>query len=72
MGGHIDVYLDCVSYYSYLAFIYLLKNRALLASYDITVEQAPQDHTAAAKNNAQAGLTPSFLGALMLEAVRRF
>ncbi|KAH6681441.1 putative glutathione S-transferase kappa 1 [Halenospora varia] len=41
MGGHIDCYLDCPSPYSYLAFLYLLKNRELLLSHDVTVDFVP-------------------------------
>jgi len=41
MGGHIDCYLDCSSFYSYIAFEYLLKNKDLLASHDVIVEFHP-------------------------------
>ncbi|KAK0621189.1 thioredoxin-like protein [Bombardia bombarda] len=41
MGGRIDCYLDIVSFYSYLAFLDLLKNRDLLKSYAIEVDFRP-------------------------------
>jgi len=41
MGGHIDCYIDCVSLYSYIAMLYLLKNRDILATHDITVDFHP-------------------------------
>ncbi|TVY39985.1 Glutathione S-transferase kappa [Lachnellula subtilissima] len=41
MGGHIDCYLDVASFYGYLTLVYLLKQRARLASYDVTVEFHP-------------------------------
>ncbi|KAK3333396.1 thioredoxin-like protein [Cercophora scortea] len=40
-GGRIDVYLDIVSLYSYIAFVDLLKNRALLSSHSVEVEFHP-------------------------------
>jgi len=41
MGGHIDCYLDCASFYGTIAFNYLLKNRTLLAGHDVDVEFHP-------------------------------
>jgi len=41
MGGKIDCYLDCTSFYAYLAFKHLLKNREILKSYDVEVEFHP-------------------------------
>ncbi|KAF8854645.1 putative glutathione S-transferase kappa 1 [Acephala macrosclerotiorum] len=41
MGGHIDCYLDCASFYGTIAFSYLLKNRKLLAGHDVDVEFHP-------------------------------
>ncbi|KAK4217938.1 glutathione S-transferase kappa 1 [Rhypophila decipiens] len=41
MGGRIDCYLDIVSYYSYLAFLDLVKNREALASHSVEVEFHP-------------------------------
>jgi len=41
MGGHIDCYLDCSSFYSYIGLVYLLKNRELLGSHDVTVDFIP-------------------------------
>lgn len=41
MGGHIECYLDLASYYSYLGFNYLLKNREALLAYGVTVEFTP-------------------------------
>ncbi|KUJ12832.1 putative glutathione S-transferase kappa 1 [Mollisia scopiformis] len=41
MGGHIDCYLDCASFYGVIAFNYLLKNRDLLAGHDVSVEFHP-------------------------------
>ncbi|KIM80311.1 hypothetical protein PILCRDRAFT_822436 [Piloderma croceum F 1598] len=41
MGGKIDCYFDCTSFYSYLAFKHLLKNRDTLKSYAVEVEFHP-------------------------------
>ncbi|KAK3692095.1 thioredoxin-like protein [Podospora appendiculata] len=41
MGGRIDVYLDIVSLYSYIAYLDLLKNRALLSAHSVEVEFHP-------------------------------
>ncbi|TVY68625.1 Glutathione S-transferase kappa, partial [Lachnellula suecica] len=41
MGGHIDCYLDCSSFYGYLTLVYLLKQRERLAAHDVTVEFHP-------------------------------
>jgi len=41
MGMKIDCYLDCTSFYGYLAFKHLLKNREVLQSYDVEVEFHP-------------------------------
>ncbi|KKZ62659.1 hypothetical protein EMCG_00342 [[Emmonsia] crescens] len=41
MGGKIEVYLDCPSPYSYLAFQHLLKNREVLASHGIEIDVFP-------------------------------
>ncbi|OCK81115.1 glutathione S-transferase kappa 1 [Lepidopterella palustris CBS 459.81] len=41
MGGKIACYLDCVSPYSYFAFLHLQKNSAALLSHDVEVEFIP-------------------------------
>jgi len=41
MGGHIDCYLDLSSIYSFFTLTYLLKNRELLTSHDVTVDFVP-------------------------------
>jgi len=41
MGGHIDCYIDCSSFYGIIAFNYLLRNRDLLAGHDVSVEFHP-------------------------------
>ncbi|KAM7202338.1 glutathione S-transferase kappa 1 [Naviculisporaceae sp. PSN 640] len=41
MGGKIDCYLDIVSFYSYLAFLDLIKNRKALESHSVEVEFHP-------------------------------
>jgi len=41
MGGKIDCYLDCTSFYGFLAFKHLLKDREILKSYDVEVEFHP-------------------------------
>jgi len=41
MGGQIDCYLDCSSFYCYITLVYLLKNRELLKSHDVTVDFIP-------------------------------
>ncbi|KAJ7146374.1 thioredoxin-like protein [Mycena epipterygia] len=41
MAGHIDCYLDCSSFYSFLALVYLLKRRDVLATHDVSVEFHP-------------------------------
>jgi len=41
MGGKIDCYLDCTSFYGFLAFKYLLRNREILKSYDVEIEFHP-------------------------------
>ncbi|KAF2142024.1 uncharacterized protein K452DRAFT_270732 [Aplosporella prunicola CBS 121167] len=41
MGGKIDVYLDCVSPYSYYALLHLLRNREVLASHGVELEFHP-------------------------------
>ncbi|KAK8235459.1 thioredoxin-like protein [Phyllosticta capitalensis] len=41
MGAKIDVYLDCVSAYSYFAILYLLKNRKALAEHEVEIEFHP-------------------------------
>lgn len=38
MGGKIDCYFDCVSPYSYFAFLYLSKNEDLLKTYGVDIE----------------------------------
>ncbi|KAJ7729075.1 putative glutathione S-transferase kappa 1 [Mycena maculata] len=41
MAGHIDCYLDCSSFYSFLTLSYLLKQRDVLATHDVSVEFHP-------------------------------
>ncbi|KAK7556737.1 DSBA family oxidoreductase [Phyllosticta citricarpa] len=41
MGAKIDVYIDCVSAYSYFAILYLLKNRQALAEHEVEIEFHP-------------------------------
>jgi len=41
MGGKINCYLDCTSFYGYLTFKHLLKNREVLSSYGVEVEFFP-------------------------------
>ncbi|EHL01155.1 Thioredoxin-like protein [Glarea lozoyensis ATCC 20868] len=41
MGGHIDCYLDCSSFYGYLTLLYLRKQRERLLAHDVTVEFYP-------------------------------
>ncbi|KIN05961.1 hypothetical protein OIDMADRAFT_112109 [Oidiodendron maius Zn] len=41
MGGHIDCYMDCSSFYSVIATRYILQNREALASHDVTVDFIP-------------------------------
>ncbi|CAG8982731.1 hypothetical protein HYALB_00001012 [Hymenoscyphus albidus] len=41
MGGHIDCYIDIASFYGYLAFVYLRKQRESLAAHNVTVEFHP-------------------------------
>ncbi|KAJ7686849.1 hypothetical protein B0H17DRAFT_1071310, partial [Mycena rosella] len=40
-AGHIDCYLDCSSFYSFLAFVYLLRHREVLAAHDVSIEFHP-------------------------------
>ncbi|KAJ7492022.1 putative glutathione S-transferase kappa 1 [Mycena latifolia] len=41
MTGKIDCYLDCASFYSFLGFVYLLKQREVLATHDVSIEFHP-------------------------------
>ncbi|KAJ6590985.1 putative glutathione S-transferase kappa 1 [Mycena vulgaris] len=41
MAGHIDCYMDCSSFYSFLGFVYLLRHREALASHDVSIEFHP-------------------------------
>ncbi|KAK3322493.1 thioredoxin-like protein [Apodospora peruviana] len=41
MGGRIDCYLDIISFYSYLTYLDLIKNRAVLDSHGVQVEFHP-------------------------------
>ncbi|KAF1984293.1 putative DSBA family oxidoreductase [Aulographum hederae CBS 113979] len=41
MGKRIDCYLDCVSPYSYYAFLYLQQNKAALLSHGVEIEYIP-------------------------------
>ncbi|KAJ7877448.1 putative glutathione S-transferase kappa 1 [Mycena leptocephala] len=41
MAGHIDCYMDISSYYSFLAFVFLLKHREVLATHDVSVDFHP-------------------------------
>ncbi|KAG9236748.1 putative glutathione S-transferase kappa 1 [Amylocarpus encephaloides] len=41
MGGHIDCYLDCSSFYGYLTLLYLLKQREQLLAHHVTVDFHP-------------------------------
>ncbi|KAJ7194759.1 putative glutathione S-transferase kappa 1 [Mycena pura] len=41
MAGHIDCFLDCSSFYSYVAFVFLLKHRDVLATHEVSIEFHP-------------------------------
>ncbi|KAK7063665.1 putative glutathione S-transferase kappa 1 [Favolaschia claudopus] len=41
MAGHIECYLDISSLYSFLAYVFLLKRKELLASHGVTVDFTP-------------------------------
>ncbi|KAJ7194768.1 putative glutathione S-transferase kappa 1 [Mycena pura] len=41
MAGHIDCFLDCSSFYSYLALVFLLKHRDVLATHEVSIEFHP-------------------------------
>ncbi|KAI0122983.1 hypothetical protein BJ170DRAFT_119908 [Xylariales sp. AK1849] len=41
MGGHIDIYIDLNSIYSYFALTHLLRNRPILSSHSITLDFHP-------------------------------
>ncbi|KAJ7157247.1 putative glutathione S-transferase kappa 1 [Mycena filopes] len=41
MTGHIDCYMDCSSFYSYLALSFLLKHQELLAAHGVSVDYHP-------------------------------
>ncbi|KAJ7819893.1 putative glutathione S-transferase kappa 1 [Mycena olivaceomarginata] len=41
MAGRIDCYMDISSFYSFLAFVHLLKRREVLATHDVTVDFHP-------------------------------
>ncbi|KAJ7162641.1 putative glutathione S-transferase kappa 1 [Mycena crocata] len=41
MAGHIDCHIDCTSFYSFLAVVYLLKHRDVLSTHGVSVEFHP-------------------------------